>query len=191
MAAARAEGPQRAWADDPPRHEIPPVISHGAPRPRAAQWRAPRHPGRPIARWLGIGGGLVLVSLLTATVLTQPIGTEIERLVRPWLEGWQDREVAAPRPAPILPAEPQRAARDDRAGGSTSADGARPEQLQVLARDSSAAFGGPRAGAPAGPPAARADDGLTPPAAAAPAPASDHSPAAAVPIPSLKPAVHR
>jgi hypothetical protein len=84
-------------------------MSRDAPRPRAAQWRAPRPPRRPIARWFGIASCLVVVGLLTATVLTQPIGSEIGRLIGPWLEWRHAPERATPPADPAPPAVPERA----------------------------------------------------------------------------------
>jgi len=114
MAAARAaNAPQLTLHDDPPAPDIPTVIH--APGPPAAPWRAVRAPRRPIARWLGIGSCALLFGLLAVTVLTPPISSEIERLIRPWLEWQQDRKAATPQTDSTLPTLPEPAAGRDAA----------------------------------------------------------------------------
>jgi hypothetical protein len=114
--ARAANAPHLRLADDPSLYDIPPAMSHDAPRPRAAQWRATRPTRRPVGRWLGIAGCLALVGGLTAAALTQPIGAEIGRLIRPWLEWPQARELATPRTGQIPSTAPERSAGRDQTG---------------------------------------------------------------------------
>ncbi len=177
MAAARAaNAPQFALHGEAPAPDIRPAVSARAPAPdmppvavggdlpgpRAAPWRAMRAPKQPATRWLGIGGCVLLLALLV-TMLMQPIGAEIERMIGPWSEWQQDREAAAPRSdgARATPAEP--VARQDEAPAAS---------LPVLAREDPRA---PAQPAPAAPPALAA-------------PATDVPTARSVPVPSLKPA---
>jgi hypothetical protein len=53
---------------------------------------------------------------LTAAALTQPIGAEIGRLIRPWLEWPQGRELATPRTGQIPSTAPERSAGRDQTG---------------------------------------------------------------------------
>jgi hypothetical protein len=174
MAAARAaNAPQFMLDRDASAQDIPPAVSGDSPWPRAAPWRAVRAPRGPIARWLGIGSGVLLVGLLAVTVVTQPIRAEIERLIGPWLTWQQDREAAAPPTDRGLSATPEPAAgRDD----------PQPDPVPVLARETSATPALPGAAAPAA-------EVATPDPASAPA--GDEPAARSVPVPSLKPPLHR
>ena len=92
MAAARAaKAPQLTLYRDGPADVIPPAYGM-------------LH--RPVIRWLGIGGCVVLLGLLLLTLLTQPIGAALERLVGPGSGSRQDRTVAAARIDPAPPAPP-------------------------------------------------------------------------------------
>jgi hypothetical protein len=144
-AARAANAPQLRLADDPSLYDIPPPMSHDAPRPRAAQWRAARPPRRPVGRWLGIAGCLAVVGGVTAAMLTQPIGAEIGRLIRPWLEWSQARELATPRTRQIPSTAPERSAGRDQTG-SRSLPVITRKDLRVIAPPATAA---PTAGAAA------------------------------------------
>jgi hypothetical protein len=150
-AARAADAPHLRLAGDPSFYDIPPAISHDAPRPRAAQWRAARAPRRPVGRWLGIAGCLAVVGGLTAAMLTQPIGAEIGRLIRPWLEWPQARELATPRTGQIPSTAPERSAGRDQAG-SRSLPVITRQDLRVTAPSAIAAPAtGAAAHAPEGP----------------------------------------
>jgi len=51
-----------------------PHLSLYDPAPGERAWQAPR---RPVARWLGIGGCVLLLGLLLIIMLSQPIGAGI------------------------------------------------------------------------------------------------------------------
>ena len=162
MAAARASGaPQVSALAEPLLHDVPPTLGRDGRPPRAAQWRAPRRPGRRVGRWLGLGACVVLVGLFTATMLTQPIGAGLGQLIRPWLDWRQDRTIADARAAP----PPKAAADRDTLSPAPAAD-----RIEVLARKPLAAAAQPAA-----------------PAAAAPAPAEAEATVRVTPLPSLKP----
>jgi hypothetical protein len=164
MANARAaNAPHLRLADDPSLYDIPPAMSHDAPRPRAAQWRAARPPRHPVGRWLGIAGCLAVVGGLTAAMLTQPIGAEIGRLIRPWLEWPQARELGTAPTGQTPSTAPERSAGRDQTGSRS---------LPVVTRQDLGVTG----------PAATAA-----PAAGAAAHAPDDPSTFPLPLPSLKP----
>jgi hypothetical protein len=72
------------------------------PEPAADNATSWRTPGGPMVRWVGIGSCVLLFGLLTATMLSQPIGAAIERLIA---AGGEDQaEPAAAPPAAVAPA---------------------------------------------------------------------------------------
>ena len=92
MAAARAaKAPQLTLYRDEPADGSPPA--YGILQ-------------RPVIRWLGIGGCMVLLSLLLLTLLTHPIGAALGRLIGPGPEWRQERTVAAAHTGRALSARP-------------------------------------------------------------------------------------
>jgi hypothetical protein len=163
MAEARAANAVHLTPhDEAPAYNVAPAVGCDGPPPRAAQWRAPPAPRRPFVGWLGIGGSVLLVSWLAVTMLTPPISAEIKQLIRPWLEGLQSRETAAPQPdrAPPTVAEP--------VTGPDVRSGAMP----VLARAALGVADQPDA---------------APPAGVTVAPPEDQPTARSVPVPAFKP----
>jgi hypothetical protein len=145
--------------DDAAADDVRPGFDRVAAAPRAVYPHAADPPKSTVARWLGIGSCVALVAIVAATMLKQPIGAEVERLIRPWLAWQHDHEVAAPATDPVLP--PERAAAPKPAPSGS-----------VVAREELG---------PPGQPAMATPDG----SALVPAPDDRWTPS--VPIPSLKP----
>ena len=94
-AAREADAPQFTLYDDA-------LATVGAPADGPyRRWRAPR---RPLARRLGIGGGVALAAVLLVTVLSAPIGAAIGWLTGLSSERPQEQTAASPEDAvPVTP----------------------------------------------------------------------------------------